>query len=95
MVSVVNITRSSDPDAVPSRTNEGKSYPASCVAGRSQGSLCCMCVCVKLVGPIWVSEDAHINDGLCHYSVAFNLIIFVCKTPATVLGEKILLFNQG
>lgn len=55
----------------------------------------CVCVCVKLVGPIWVSEDAHINDGLCHYSVAFNLIIFVCKTPATVLGEKILLFNQS
>lgn len=89
MVSVVNITGSSDPDAVPRGQMRGKATlpPVWLVEAKARFAVC-VYVCVKLIGPIWVSEDAHINDCLCHYSVAFNLVIFVCKTPATVLGEK-------
>lgn len=82
VVSVVNITRAPDPDAVPG-DEWGKSYPASCVAGRSQGSLCRLCG--SSVGPIVVSKDAHFNDGVC--SVVF--LIFALKiTLSNCFGRK-------
>lgn len=82
VVSVVNITRAPDPDAVPG-DEWGKSYPASCVAGRSQGSLCRLCG--SSVGPIVVSKDAHFNDGVC--SVVF-LIFALTITLSNCFGRE-------